>query len=162
MMPIQKNLNIYFKKYAKTPSLEQVLKTWIPPGPPSMVPHIWATENGTKTGNFNDQIKILLEQAEVSDGAEGLKGDVDFNNQLNTIYLDDTLNSGVPYGLNLIKIQPILPTDLISTLKELTPGKTNGLFIKSKADGVLDLLQKSHQWLISVDQWTTSLHTMLH
>ena len=71
----------------------------------------------------------------------GLKGDVDYNNQLNTIYLDDTLSLGVSYGLNLVKIKPILPTDLIITL-EVPLSKIIGLFIITKADGLLDLMQK--------------------
>ena len=48
----------------------------------------------------------------------GLKGDVDFLNQLNIMDLKDELDSGVPDCLKILKMQePVLPSELFAVLK---------------------------------------------
>ena len=73
----------------------------------------------------------------------GLKGLVDFLNQLNIMDLEKLLNNGEPEGFNLLKIPgPMAPETLCSCLESTPPIKMIEFINKVKAADILKLVGK--------------------
>ena len=73
----------------------------------------------------------------------GLKGDVDFLNQLNIMDLENILHKGDGEGLNLLDMsQPVIPELLFNCLEKVPPIKILELFNKEMAAEILKLLSK--------------------
>ena len=73
----------------------------------------------------------------------GLKGLVDFLNQLNIMDLEKLLNNGEPEGFNLLKIPgPMSPETFCSCLKSTPPIKMIEFINKRKATDILELVGK--------------------
>ena len=73
----------------------------------------------------------------------GLKGDLQFLNQLNISDLEKEMNSGDAAALKLLKLQePMAPADWCEVVKDVPPLKLLSLINSSKAEVISDLIQK--------------------
>ena len=87
--------------------------------------------------------KKLKNQADRRKFRQGLRADLDFINQLNLLDLDDLLKGGKDEALNLLKLdEPVLPSDLFASLKEVPLQKIIQLINSKSAEKLADILRK--------------------
>ena len=99
-------------------------------------PKFWYKENP-------DIAKKFKSQADRRKFRQGLRADLDFINQLNLMDLDDILKKGEVDALNLLKLdEPILPSDLFSSLKDTPPIKIVRLINETAATSIVETFRK--------------------
>lgn len=87
--------------------------------------------------------KKLKSQADRRKFRHGLKGDLEFLNQLNLSDLEKSLNSGDSTALKLLKLQePIPPAEWCELIKDVPPLKILSLINSSKAAEISMFLQR--------------------
>ena len=96
----------------------------------------WYKENQTIA-------KKLKTQAHRRKFRQALRADLDFINQLNLMDLEETLERGEVEALNLLKLEePVTPSELFSSLKNVPLQKIMQLINESTAKKVSELLKK--------------------
>lgn len=99
-------------------------------------PKFWYKENPAIA-------KKLKSQADRRKFRQGLRADLDFINQLNLLDLEDILKKGEVEALNLLKLdEPILPSDLFTSLKNAPPLKIIQLLNETSAAKLVQSLRK--------------------
>ena len=87
--------------------------------------------------------KKLKSQADRRKFRQGLRADLDFINQLNFLDLEDVFNLGKDEALNLLKLdEPLLPSELFKSLKDVPPLKIIRLINSATAEKIVGCLKK--------------------
>ena len=87
--------------------------------------------------------KKLKSQADRRKFRHGLKGDLEFLNQLNISDLEKEMDSGDSAALKLLKLQESMAAaDWCEVVKDVPPSKIIGLINSSKAEKISELIQR--------------------
>ena len=87
--------------------------------------------------------KKLKSQQDRRKFRQGLKGNLEFLNQLNISDLEKEMDAGDPAALKLLKLQePMTSTDWCEVVKDVPPLKLLGLINSSKATVISELIQR--------------------
>ena len=135
------NEEMYFNKLRKDPAartkLENIhLARAFKYGAAHLGPKTWYKEVAGIS-------KKLKSQADRRKFRHGLKGDLEFLNQLNISDLEKEMNSGDPAALKLLKLQePMAPADWCEVVKDVPPLKILALINSSKAVVIGKLIKR--------------------
>ena len=90
--------------------------------------------------NLGNQLKTLSDRRKFR---AGLKGDVDFINQLNKLNFEDCLKAGSSEGLKILKRQhPLMTCELKNKLKEVSPIELIKFVNEEKANEIIQIFDK--------------------